>query len=215
MKTKLNNCILLATLAIQISAFAQVTKDTKELVRSNGGYVSVGGRSTLSAFDSDGLGLGSGGHLRVQINNRVNTEWMFDYISINSAKQVHSEYYHVGWSVMYYPFEDKQYPKLVQPYIMAGHCFDYNIKTEIVNPANSQNRWGSAVQAGVGTHFNLSERFDISLSCQYMIHLTKELEAENTDHGLAINEAKASSLEGHLLTTVSFNYKLFKLWNRN
>ena len=37
----------------------------------------------------------------------------------------------------------------------------------------TKDRWGSAVQAGLGIHFNLTSRFDISLMSQYMIHFTE------------------------------------------
>jgi outer membrane protein W len=115
---------------------------------------------------------------------------------------------------LFYPFEGLHYPKHFQPYILAGHCFDYNRKTAILDPSNTKDRWGSAAQAGIGTHFNLTERFDVSLTCQYMIHLTKEIEAEIDGNIVTISEQKSSHLEGHLLTTLSLNYKIFKLWNR-
>lgn len=178
------------------------------------GWFSLGGRSTLSAFDADGVGLGTGGQVRVQLGNRVNTDWFGDYISINIADKVRSEYYHIGWSVLFYPFEKLQFPKIIQPYILAGHCFDYNVKTIIREPSLSLNRWGSAVQAGLGTHFNLSERFDVSLTCQYMIHLTHEIDAQISGENVVLVENKSSSLEGHLLTTVSINYKLFRIWKK-
>ncbi len=181
----------------------------------NSGWFSLGGRSTLSTFDHDGLDLGTGGQFRIQLSNQVNTDWFADYISITVDDKVRSEYYHIGWSVLFYPVKDFRYPKLLQPYIVAGHCFDYNKKTEINNSSNTDDRWGSAVQAGLGVHFNLTERFDISLTSQYMIHLTKELEIETHDDGEThIHQHDGSSLEGHLLNTVSINYKLFKLWKK-
>lgn len=181
-------------------------------VSSKSAWFSLGGRSTLSAFAKDGNGLGTGGQFRVQLSNSVNTEWFADYITINISNKVRSEYYHIGWSVLYYPFENLDYPNFLQPYILAGHCFDYNRKTAIQEPSISKDRWGSAVQAGLGTHFNLSEKFDVSLTCQYMIHLTKELEADVIGNNVTISDAQKSSLEGHLLITTSMNYKLFRLW---
>lgn len=181
---------------------------------SNSGWFSLGGRSTASLFDGDGSGLGTGGQFRIQLSNQVNTDWFADYITINVGDKVRSDYYHIGWSVLYYPIKDLQYPKTIQPYIVAGHCFDFNKKTVMRQPEISQQRWGSAVQAGIGTHFNITDRFDVSLTCQYMIHLTKEIEAEIDGDTVTLSEIKPSSLEGHLLTTISFNYKLFKLWKK-
>ena len=93
---------------------------------SNSGWFSLGGRSTLSLFDSDGGGLGTSGQFRIRLSSRVNTDWFANYITINVEDKVSSEYYHIGWSVLYYPFEKFQYPKLLQPYILAGNYFDYN-----------------------------------------------------------------------------------------
>ena len=208
MKIKFITCVLLL---INLYISAQEIKTDKN--PNNGGWVSVGARSTVSLFDSDGVGLGTGGQFRIQMSNRVNTDWFADYISINVNDKVRSDYYHIGWSVLYYPFEQLHYPKTIQPYIIAGHCFDYNKKTAINDPSITKDRWGSAVQAGLGTHFNITDRFDISLTCQYMIHLTKELEADTDGNTVEIVQQKNTSLEGHLLTTISLNYKLFKLWN--
>jgi len=196
-----------------MNGFAQLENAPEP--KSNEGWLSLGGRSTLSAFDHDGNGLGTGGQFRVQLSNRVNTDWFADYITINIDDKVRSEYFHIGWSVLFYPFEQMRFPKLIQPYIVAGHCFDYNKKTVIFDPTNSVDRWGSAVQAGLGMHFNLSERFDISLTSQYMIHFTQELEVTTHDDGdIHIHDHEEASLEGHLLSTISLNYKLFKLWKR-
>lgn len=189
-------------------------QDANQKYKSQAGWVSLGGRSTMSLFDTDGKGIGTGGQFRVQLSNRVNTDWFADYISINVNDKVRSEYIHIGWSVLYYVFNNRQHPKIVQPYIVAGHCFDYNKKTVLLQPGINKDRWGSAVQAGIGSHFNLTERFDVSLTCQYMIHLTNELEVDDNGTTVDIVEHKNSSLEGHLLTTVSLNYKIAKLWKK-
>lgn len=182
-----------------------------EKVSPHNKWFSLGVRSTVSLFDRDGNGLGTGGQFRVQLSKRINTDWFGDYISINVNNLVRSEYYHIGWSVLYYVFENQQYPEFFQPYILAGHCFDYNKKTVMQQAEISKDRWGSAVQAGIGTHMNLSERVDVSVNCQYMIHLTKELEVVRNNELIDIKTAGASTLEGHLLGTISVNYKLFKM----
>jgi len=202
------------TLLLLISSLSNAQDKIEHLTKNNAGWFSLGARSTLSLFDHDGAGLGSGGQFRIQLSNRVNTDWFADYISINVDDKVRSDYYHIGWSVLFYPLQN-QHNKTIQPYIVAGHCFDYNKKTSIQTPAITFDRWGSAVQAGLGTHINLTDRFDISLTSQYMIHLTKELEVETDEAGdIHIHEHKEASLEGHLLTTVSLNYKIFKLWKK-
>lgn len=182
---------------------------------SKSGWFSLGGRSTLSTFSREGSGLGTGGQFRIQLSDNVNTDWFADYITINSTDGVRSVYYHIGWSVLFYPFKTLWYPQLFQPYILAGHCFDYNEKTVINSPSISENRWGSAVQSGIGTHLNLLERFDISVTAQYMMHLTDELKVQKDASGNPfIEKGKENSLEGHLLMTLSMNYKLFRLWKK-
>jgi len=212
MKTRLALYFFLLILFNKNHLSAQDTNKLKAI--NNSGWFSLGARSTISLFDSDGKGIGTGGQYRIQLSNRVNTDWFADYISINVNDKVRSEYIHIGWSVMYYVLNNRQYPKVMQPYIVAGHCFDYNKKTVLQQTSINKERWGSAVQAGIGTHINFTPRFDVSLTCQYMIHLTNELEIEDDGNTIDIVEHKNSSLEGHLLTTVSLNYKIAKLWKR-
>jgi hypothetical protein len=204
----------LAFLAILLIPSGVVAQTQNTSTPSKAGWFSLGGRSTLSAFDEDGAGLGTGGQFRIQLSKNVNTDWFADYIVTSTSEGVRSVYYHIGWSVLYYPFAELQYPNVIQPYILAGHCFDYNEKTLIKTPSVSEGRWGSAVQAGIGPHFNLSEKFDISLTAQYMIHLTKGLETERQGSSIFIRKNSDNSLEGHLLVTMSMNYKLFRLWKK-
>lgn len=183
----------------------------------NKGMLSVGVRTTHNSFSHDGNGLGAGGHFRLQLNDFINTEWFADYISVGD-ENVSSNYAHIGWSVIYYPFKSLQYPKRFQPFISAGHCFDYNKKIAVHDPSQSRDRWGSAVQAGIGTHLFLSERFDITLSSLYMIHLTPEIEANyqmvDGSPFVEFSDHSHTGLEGHLLTTLSINFKIGQIWGR-
>ncbi len=198
---------LLVAFTLFFSSFTSFT----QVNENNSGWFSLGVRNTLNTFSHDGTGLGVGGQFRVQLSNQVNTDWFADYITIQESEFIKSEYAHIGWSVLFYPLKEKT---LLQPYILAGHCFDYNKKSSIQNPSIYKDRWGSAVQAGLGTHINLTDRFDVSLMAQYMIHLTTEIEAHLHDDHVHFDEHKHSSLEGHLLITASVNYKLFKLWKK-
>jgi hypothetical protein len=182
-------------------------------------WFSLGLRNSVSTFDHDGTGLGTGGQFRIQLGERVNTDWYADYITISSNDQFRSEYVHIGWSVLFYPLKDQMYPRLLQPYILAGHCFDYNKKTLIEDESISKDRWGSAVQAGLGTHFNISERFDVSATVQYMVHLTKEIELEqlheHEPHSAEPEGHQGPTYEGHMLASISLNYKIFRLWKKS
>lgn len=189
-------------LVLSYNVFSQTDENKK--------WFSFGMRNTSSVFSNDGWGIGVGSQFRIQLSDRVNTDFMADYISINVKDIVRSEYIHVGWSVLFYPVKNLLYPKFFQPYILAGHCFDYNKKSSILNPKQSKDRWGSAVQVGVGNHFNITNRFDISLMAQSMIHLTSKIvfEKQNNNEIVFLKQPR-STLEGHLLLTVSINYKIF------
>ena len=110
---KVKTFIILLLFALNASA---QQKDTVPDFK-NAGWFSLGARSTASTFGDEGNGIGSGGQFRIQMSNAINTDWFFDYISINVNNKVRSEYYHIGWSVLFYPFAKLQYPKLIQPYI--------------------------------------------------------------------------------------------------
>lgn len=191
-------------------AFSAQAQELK-IKENSGGIFSVGLRSTLSAFNGSGenLSIGAGGQFRLQLTDRINTEWFLDYLPATN-KYTRRNDLHIGWSVMFYWFK-KQNMK-VQPYAVAGHCFDYTNQFELANRSNAAKRWSSAVQAGLGVHFNLTQRLDISLSSQYMIHLGQDVHA-HVHHGVVeFEKHKGGSLEGHLLTSLSFNYKIADLW---
>ncbi|MEN9973746.1 MAG: hypothetical protein RIS20_2093 [Bacteroidota bacterium] len=170
--------------------------------------LSLGVRSTYSAFSDDGTGLGTGGQFRLRFTSRVNSDWFADYIVVDHQSIAKSEYVHIGWSVLFYPLE--QTIGKFQPYILAGHCFDYNKLSLNSQPEVYGDRWGSAIQGGLGTHFFLTPQIDLSLTTQYMVHLTKELTTEYTPTGYTIVGKTDNAFEGHLLTTLSINYRLKK-----
>ena len=148
---------------------------------SKAGWVSFGARSTISSFDHDGSGIGAGGQYRIQLSNSVSTDWYADYITINVGNKVRSEYYHIGWSVLFYPFSQLRGATMFQPYVLAGHCFDYNKKTAIGQPAISKSRWGSAVQAGLG----INAGHDLNLeNLKYLKDNLAQLDEVSIGHAL-------------------------------
>jgi hypothetical protein len=186
-----------------------------------GGIFQLGMRTTTSLFSESGInGLGVGGQFRISFGKRMNSEWFADLINTNLknlGKRVDS---HIGWSVMFYPWIS---PKFVKPYLIAGHCFDYTkvtpYSTLTENKTDqSAKRWSSATQMGIGTHFLISPVVDISFSSQYMIHLGgavhTEFENINGVETLHVEQHGKGelSLEGHLLLTVSLNFKIGHLW---
>jgi len=194
----------------------QKQKSETAFYEKQGGNFSLGIRNTLSTFNHGNwgqIGTGIGGQFRLQLAERVNTEWYADMIA-NRIENLANRYdYHIGWSVMYYLLHPRGFQRKLTPYIVAGHCFDL---TQIrlngeKKPAHS--RWSSAVQMGMGCSYNITPKFDLTLVSQYMLHLGNELHAHpEADGHLHIEEHKNAGWEGHLLFTLSLNYKFLKLW---
>jgi hypothetical protein len=190
----------------------EVIAQKKESHFNSSGVLSLGGRSTISLFNdlsSSSYGTGLGGQFRLQFAERINSDWFFDYLTSDIGNQISRMDYHIGWSVLVYPMHEVW---LLKPYIIAGHCFDYTHMVENMNTSNYAERWSSAVQGGIGTHIRLTERLDCSLTGQYMMHLGNHLHPEFSGSQVLFHEEKGASLEGHLLTTLSINYKIGKLW---
>ncbi len=184
-----------------------------QLKNNQGGLLSLGVRSTISAFNdskTNNFGKGIGGQFRMQLSERVNTDWFFDYLTSDIGSVAHRSDYHIGWSVLFYPYLKEN--QLFKPYILAGHCFDYSYMADNSDKNNSAKRWSSAVQAGLGTHINLSKRMDLSLTSQYMIHLGNHIDPVISSSSIVFQNEGGISLEGHLLLTVGLNYKLIDLW---
>jgi opacity protein-like surface antigen len=181
------------------------------------GTVGLGVRSTVSLFNhggADDAGFGAGGHFRVMIAKRLNTEWFADYLTNISHGIAARSDAHVGWSVMYYLVETQGFERKFTPYVVAGHCFDYtqlrmNNTNPLVDPLGPQSvsRWSSAIQSGLGTHYNLTPKLDVSLAAQYMIHFGKDYHIEESPIQRIVQE-QHSGLEGHLLLSLSMNIKL-------
>lgn len=198
-----------------------------------GGGFSLGIRTTSSLFTQAGSpGMGVGGQFRLRVLRLINTEWFADYITTDIGGIGHRTDAHIGWSVMFYLREPEVFtsspgdpagtPKkisyrLFTPYFLAGHCFDYTwIRSAKPFPYTEAKRWSSAVQAGAGVHLNLGTRTDLSFSAQYMMHLGDDVHAHIEDvqgiKTLHIEEHKGFSPEGHLLLTLSANFRIADLW---
>jgi hypothetical protein len=211
--------LLIFTLSLGFCFFGQTDRKY-----TPAGMLSLGGRTTVSLFNdhkNEMTGTGVGGQFRLRFSDAVNTDWFFDYITSDILNYAHRTDYHIGWSVLFYPInqldyfrQDGEFKPKFRPYILAGHCFDYSRIQSKADATVYGERWSSAVQAGLGTHLELSPRFDISLTGQYMIHLGSHIETDYnfTTGVLSFKEDKGASLAGHVLVTLSLNYKIAKLW---
>ena len=198
-----------------------VKTNAQENKFKDSGVLELGTRSTFSTFSGSGnVGNGFGGQFRLSLGKYLNTEWFADYFTEDMNSLANRKDAHIGWSVMFYPLKREE--QLLTPYILAGHCFDYT-KIDLIQPSQtkytelSKERWSSATQVGIGTHINLSEAFNLSLSGQYMIHLGNDIHTHShQENGKDVihfeDNHEDISLEGHLLFTISLNYKIAQLW---
>jgi len=187
-----------------------------------GGQFSLGIRSTTSLFsDESGTGTGFGGQFRLRFYHLLNSEWFADYITSDIENGLGNRTdYHIGWSVMFYPsFAYHQNERLkIQPYFLAGHCFDKTrFESNLFTENNIATRWSSAVQAGIGFHLPLHDRVDLSLSGQYMMHFGKQVVTNVRKNGagteyLFFDLDEPQGLEGHLLVTFSLNFRIADFW---
>jgi opacity protein-like surface antigen len=189
-----------------------------EKIDDESGHFSLGVRNTVSAFGhAAGTGFGYGGQFRIRVLQRINTDWFADYITSDIEGLARRTDGHIGWSVLAYPLNHEMKKGKFTPYILAGHCFDYT-KLVINSTGESSDKWSSAVQAGLGMHYNITDRADISLTSQYMMHLGYDVHAEvhETEAGPSVHlhKEKVSGIEGHLLFNLSLNVRLADMWDQ-
>jgi hypothetical protein len=194
-----------------------------QYTRKSGSF-ELGMRSTVSLFgDANAAGFGTGGQFRIMLAKKLNTEWFADYIQTDLYTLGKRTDAHIGWSVMFYIMDE---PKKLDPYFIAGHCFDYtrvNIYHSLTEPpVDSKSRWSSAAQVGFGCHYYLGKYFNLSLATQYMLHLGKDIDTKretvNGKEVLTVEQQTTNNkltFEGHLLTTLSLNFRIGQLWGRN
>ncbi len=199
------------SIIILISTFL-LAQDNK-----SSGNFHLGIRSTVSSFSDDGAsGFGFGGQYRLRILNQLNSEFYADLIKTDIHNLAKREDIHIGWSILGYPFKKNNDEKFT-PYILTGHCFDFSKVTKNSNGFNEK-KFASAVQLGIGCHYNLTKNFDISLTAQYMMHLGKHIHAEVFEidgvKDINIEKEKIQGIEGHMLINVNFNVLLFDMWGK-
>ncbi len=216
--------LLTVRISLLIAAFYLLpfTLSAQEKKDSNyGGQLSFGMRNTFSSFtDAQSIGMGAGGEFRIRLARQINTEWFADYLATDIQGMGYRHDMHIGWSVLFYFSKHPLTTGKISTYFLAGHCFDY---TEVVSewPGVSKGtRWSSAVQCGFGIHYNLTKNFDLSLLSQYMVHLGTDINSSiqvdpATGYSyMDITRQSGFSLEGHLLTTLSINYQVGRLWGK-
>lgn len=204
---------------ILFALFIPMMGIAQEKLDSESGYFQLGVRNAFSAFSDDGAnGFGYGGQFRIRVLSRVNTDWYADYITTDIGGIARREDLHIGWSVLTYPFNSQTTKGKITPYILAGHCFDYS-KVSRNSDGMFKQKYNSAVQMGLGAHYNITDRMDISLTAQYMMHLGKDIHAEVFEidgrKEVLIEKNPVRGIEGHMLINLSLNVRLFDMWDQH
>jgi len=211
-----------ASLTVILALAFPVILFSQAAANKPGGQLSLGMRTTTSGFSSAGenFGFGYGGHWRLRINERINTEWYADYITTDLSGIGARRDVHIGWSVQFYMLYHEHPAKKLTPFFEAGHCFDHTQISATFTSTGLYNvgvqRWSSAVHTGIGMHYNFTDNFDLTAKAQYMNHLGNAIKTDVVDDAgtdvLIISQDKGLSLEGHLLATVSLNIVVGDLW---
>jgi len=177
---------------------------------TSAGQISVGVRSSwglVYEHEWNRAAFGSGAQFRLRFSEKVNSDWFIDYLQGDLADIAKRTDVHIGWSVLYYPLNKKT---ILQPYLLAGHCFELLRISENTNDANFVTRKSASVQAGAGVHLHLTPRADISFVAQYMIHFGTNINV--TDNPVTFTKPGGIALQDHILLHVSFNYQIADLW---
>ncbi|MFQ5334445.1 MAG: hypothetical protein ACE5DN_00055 [Flavobacteriales bacterium] len=164
-------------------------------------------------------GLGKGTAFRLQISKRLNSEWYGDFIRTQYKNKVFRWDRHLTNCLMYYFRKLDDLEHKIHPFISASvFCLDITEVEEVKPDGGGQKmgRFSFSQQFGLGTHYYLTERADISVYAQYYAHLGNDIHVDEHDDGtIHIAEEKGRiSLEGHMFLVFSVGYRLGDLWGK-
>jgi len=201
-------------------------QQTAGMANTHRGEIYFGVRTTGSLFSSSGnyFGVGAGWQVRYRLADKLGTEWFADWITTDIGKAGHRYDAHIGESMIIYFTNHIGKKNHFSPYILGGFCGDYTkIQANLffddrqqAYVTTSKDRWSFATQLGFGTHFNITEKFDLSFSGQYVLHFGRDIDSriETNSHGekyLQIQDQPGSALEGHFFFTLSANFVIADL----
>jgi opacity protein-like surface antigen len=211
------------TLMLVLSISTTFGQKSEKQTNTHKGELGWGVRTTGSMFSGSGnyFGIGAGFQIRYRVTNHLGGEWFADWITTDIGGLGQRIDAHIGVSAMIYPGKKQGIKNSFTPYILGGFCGDYTKITsnlaynDIENryTTESKDRWSFATQLGLGTHYNITEKIDVSLSAQYVMHFGTDIHSEiepnaNGEDYLHIHQENITSLEGHWFLTLSVNFVL-------
>jgi len=183
-----------------------------EIYGKRGGLSSIGLMrvSFNSVINEKGFPpTGTGAHGRIQLSDRFVYEGFFDFISYsNDLSRINDVRF--GPNLLIY-IRKNTFP-IFQPYITVGTTIGRNFYFDLSNRKNKETSWFYGAQIGLGTHFNLTPRVDISLTCQYFISYSRKIETTSTNQKTEYMKSKGYSEKNQITTVLSINYRIFDLW---
>jgi len=180
-----------------------------------GGKFGLGMRHRLNVFGDEGIvGVGAGGHFKLSVSPRVNTEWFVDLIQSQGNGDIIRRDYHIGWAVQFALPKDGFGSHKFVPYLIGGQCFDLT-KVGFRGQYESPLVFSAAAQAGLGVSHFMTPALELNLQSHYMVHLGKHVHANLDGNGIGhVDIDRGTELAGHWLTTFSFTVYFLRLWNR-
>ncbi len=214
MKITIRRILFLVLIISGSTIFAQQDRHNHQ-----SGYFSVTQRVSASLWSLNQWrlsGLGKGTAFRLQISKRLNTEWYADYIKTEFKGRAFRWDRHLTNSVMFYFRSLDTLKYKFHPFVSASvFCLDFT-HVEEVGTGKSLQRFSFSQQFGLGAHYFITERADISLYAQYYNHLGNDIHIEELPDGsLHIEEHRERiSLEGHMFVVFSVGYRIADLWGK-
>jgi len=197
-------------------------KEKKNRAKSiESGYFSITSRTSVSLWGLNQwrlTGLGKGTAFRIQLTKRLTSETYGDVIKTQYKGKVVRRDRHLTNSLMFY-LRKPDTSQIFRPFISASiFCFDFTRVDEVKPEGEGQQlkRFSLSQQFGIGSHFFITDRADISLYAQYYNHLGNDVHidehADGSIHLVAVRER--ISLEGHMFIVFSVGYRFGDLWGK-
>lgn len=209
----MSRIIIVFILLLPITGFSQ-----EEIYSRENGILTFGTRSSVTLSpQGDNVGTGFGGVMRLKFSRRINSEWFADYITSNIAGLARKTDNQLGGAVLFYPFNSFVEQGRKIPFLVLGQALVNSRITKNGLNGETASQWYPLANAGIGGHWYFTNKFDFSLSCQYMQPLGRGIEASEFsgsqgEREITINENVRTP--GYFFLNLSFNATIADLWGK-
>lgn len=175
------------------------------------GHITLGIRTGICAlfYLPPAIGIGIGADLRVRCSRHIEIEGYTDYFHTNILNKGYRNTVDFGFNLLYIWVERPFIAKHFTPFLLAGISVNNNdIRSEAYYTGAFQD-WSPWLNLGVGEHYYVTKRFDISLEAYYAIPLgihpiSYFTDTEKGDYLSVKNEGAFHP--GGIFVILSFNY---------